>query len=96
MGCSFLFVRVILASFFVVSFFRADARIKQRQEVFLKRLEKSGIESAILFGVTDIFYLTGFHFHPTERPIGLFFAPNGKSICLFRRWSMSTPRCAHR
>lgn len=53
--------------------------ILQRQKAFLTRLEKNGVEGAILFGVTDIFYLTGFHFHPTERPIGLFFAPNGKS-----------------
>lgn len=55
------------------------AEILQRQKAFLTRLEKNGVEGAILFGVTDIFYLTGFHFHPTERPIGLFFAPNGKS-----------------
>ncbi|GED67238.1 Xaa-Pro dipeptidase [Brevibacillus reuszeri] len=53
--------------------------ILQRQKAFLTRLEKHGVEAAILFGVTDIFYLTGFHFHPTERPIGLFLAPNSKS-----------------
>ncbi|MED1950378.1 Xaa-Pro peptidase family protein [Brevibacillus centrosporus] len=55
------------------------AEIRQRQAAFLARLEKNGVEGAVLFSVTDIFYLTGFHFHPTERPIGLFFAPNGKA-----------------
>ncbi|MDQ0269171.1 M24 family metallopeptidase [Cytobacillus purgationiresistens] len=45
---------------------------QHRQATFIEKLNKKKCESAVLFAVTDIFYLTGFHFHPTERPIGLF------------------------
>ncbi|GAL31058.1 cobalt dependent X-Pro dipeptidase [Vibrio variabilis] len=31
----------------------------------------------MLFNTTDIFYLTGFHFRPSERPIALIVNPNG-------------------
>jgi Xaa-Pro dipeptidase len=50
--------------------------IKERQKKFFSSLEDKRIDCAILFSVTDIFYLTGFHFHPTERPIGFFVDPN--------------------
>lgn len=42
-------------------------------------LQDKKIDGAILFSVTDIFYLTGFHFHPTERPIGFLLDPSGKT-----------------
>lgn len=51
---------------------------QQRQERFIESLNENKCESAVLFAVTDIFYLTGFHFHPTERPIGLFVDPQQK------------------
>lgn len=53
--------------------------ILARQAALLARMETGQIECAVLFAVTDVFYLTGFHFHPTERPICLFFDPAGKS-----------------
>ncbi|GAA0371663.1 M24 family metallopeptidase [Bacillus horti] len=53
-----------------------------RQKRLHEELEKRGIEAAILFSVTDIFYLTGFHFHPTERPMGMFIDPQ-KKVHLF-------------
>ncbi|MFM1650760.1 M24 family metallopeptidase [Brevibacillus sp. B_LB10_24] len=43
--------------------------LRQRQNRFLQKLQEAGADCAVLFGVTDIFYLTGFHFHPTERPM---------------------------
>lgn len=46
-----------------------------RQKKLYGKLQQNQIDCAILFSVTDIFYLTGFHFHPTERPIGFFIDP---------------------
>ena len=46
--------------------------ILERQTKFYSQLKDKNIDCAVLFSVTDIFYLTGFHFHPTERPIGFF------------------------
>ncbi|HYK75157.1 MAG TPA: Xaa-Pro peptidase family protein [Pseudoneobacillus sp.] len=49
--------------------------IKGRQQKFFQKLNEREVNGAVLFNVTDIFYLTGFHFHPTERPIGFFVDP---------------------
>ncbi|MFP3389541.1 M24 family metallopeptidase [Brevibacillus sp. SIMBA_040] len=51
------------------------AEILERQQKLFARLQQNQLDCAILFSVTDIFYLTGFHFHPTERPIGFFIDP---------------------
>jgi Xaa-Pro dipeptidase len=53
--------------------------ILERQTKFINRMNEQKIDCAILFGVIDIFYLTGFHFTPTERPMGLFIDPAGKT-----------------
>ncbi|MGY0553912.1 M24 family metallopeptidase [Vreelandella sp. 2A-K22] len=47
------------------------SEIKERQEIFLTNLKNKHCDAALLFSVTDIFYLTGFHFRPSERPIAL-------------------------
>ncbi|MFD1037309.1 M24 family metallopeptidase [Virgibacillus byunsanensis] len=52
--------------------------LKARQEKFQKRLSERNCDGAVIFAVTDIFYLTGFHFHATERPMGLMVDPNQK------------------
>ena len=51
----------------------------QRQQAFLKILDERQVDAAVLFSVTDIFYLTGFHFLPTERPIGFFIDPSKRT-----------------
>lgn len=51
------------------------AEILGRQQKLFAQLQQNQLDCAILFSVTDIFYLTGFHFHPTERPIGFFIDP---------------------
>lgn len=51
---------------------------KERQENFIKRMQEKECDAAFIFAVADIFYLTGFHFHPTERPIGMLVDPKGK------------------
>ncbi|NOU99469.1 M24 family metallopeptidase [Paenibacillus planticolens] len=53
--------------------------IMERRNKFISRLHASDVECAILFNAIDIFYLTGFHFHPTERPMGLLIDPSGRS-----------------
>lgn len=55
-----------------------DHEFKQRQTNFLKEMMNRKCDGAVIFAVTDIFYLTGFHFHPTERPIGLLVDPQEK------------------
>ncbi|CAM3664544.1 MULTISPECIES: M24 family metallopeptidase [Halomonas] len=47
------------------------SEIKGRQETFLTNLKNKGCDAALLFSVTDIFYLTGFNFRPSERPMAL-------------------------
>ncbi|KQL50224.1 peptidase M24 [Brevibacillus choshinensis] len=54
----------------------------QRQAVFQTRLQQSKLDGAVLFRVADIFYLTGFHFLPTERPIAFLVDP-GQQTHLF-------------
>lgn len=45
---------------------------KERQQNFARIIAERGCDSAVIYAVADIFYLTGFHFYPTERPIILF------------------------
>lgn len=47
------------------------SEIKARQEAFVVNLKNRQCDAALLFSVTDIFYLTGFNFRPSERPIAL-------------------------
>lgn len=53
--------------------------IIDRQKKLYSMLQEQKIDCAILFGITDIFYLTGFHFRPSERPISFFIDPKGKT-----------------
>ncbi|GAB3059130.1 M24 family metallopeptidase [Salinicoccus sesuvii] len=50
---------------------------KKRQEDFKTKMRHANCECSIIFSPTNIFYLTGFHFHPTERPMCLFVDPKG-------------------
>jgi Xaa-Pro dipeptidase len=53
--------------------------ILARQSRFLQKLQLMELDCAIIFSPIDIFYLTGFHFHPTERPISVFIDPEHNS-----------------
>lgn len=55
------------------------AELLQRQAALRARLAEQAVDCAVLFSVTDIFYLTGFHFIPTERPMCFFIDPAGKT-----------------
>nr|WP_213422714.1 Xaa-Pro peptidase family protein [Bhargavaea massiliensis] len=53
--------------------------ILERQSRLVKELQNNGLDGAILFNQTDIFYLSDFNFISTERPICLFIDPLGKT-----------------
>ena len=53
--------------------------LRQRQVRLIDQLDKEGINSAILFNYIDIFYLTGFLFRPSERPIAFMLDQHGES-----------------
>jgi Xaa-Pro aminopeptidase len=62
-----------------------ETEIRNRQEDFSRKLEEKEIEVSILFNTTDIFYLTGFHFRPSERPIAFFTDTEQKTHLLVPR-----------
>jgi Xaa-Pro dipeptidase len=47
-----------------------------RQVRFFQKIQQEELDCAILFSPIDIFYLSGFHFHPTERPIAFYIDPD--------------------
>ncbi|SFB01685.1 Xaa-Pro aminopeptidase [Lentibacillus halodurans] len=61
---------------------------KTRQGDFLNKLREKKCDAAVIFAATDIFYLTGFHFIATERPISLLVDPN-------EQWHLFVPRLEH-
>lgn len=65
---------------------RPDERAQRRAKV-LANMEEAGMDAAVLFSPTSIFYLAGFHFIPTERPMALILQASG--ITLF------VPRLEH-
>ena len=48
----------------------ASERADRRKQVE-QRLQNEGLNGAVIFSPTSIFYLVGFHFIPTERPMAL-------------------------
>lgn len=50
----------------------------ERQRRFVDKLAEKKIDAAVLFHSIDIFYLTGFYYFVTERPIGLLVDPQGR------------------
>ncbi|MFK9092495.1 M24 family metallopeptidase [Bacillus salipaludis] len=50
-----------------------------RQQRFFEKIQQNELDCAILFSPIDIFYLTGFQFHPTERPIAFYIDPEQKT-----------------
>lgn len=52
---------------------------QQRREKFLSKLSSEGLSGAVLFSPISIFYLVGFHFIPTERPMALILTGDGQT-----------------
>lgn len=53
------------------------SEFKARRETLLQRVMSEGLAGVVLFSPTSIFYLTGFHFIPTERPMALLMSTDG-------------------
>jgi Xaa-Pro aminopeptidase len=59
------------------------AEFGRRREMLLTALEKRGIDGLCLFSSTQVFYLTGFAFLATERPIAAILDAHRESVSLF-------------
>ncbi len=51
---------------------------KRRTAIVLQSMKDKGLDAFIFWNPTSVLYLTGFAFIPTERPIGLILAKDGK------------------
>lgn len=63
----------------------SEEEFKRRKEKVQEELTRKELEALCLFTPGQIFYLTGFVFIPTERPIGLILAKDGKTCLLVPR-----------
>lgn len=63
----------------------SDKEFKERRLRFFERIKERGLEGACLFGPTEVFYLTGFAFIPTERPIALAITPEDRTVLFVPR-----------
>jgi Xaa-Pro dipeptidase len=61
----------------------SDQEFKRRRRVIGERLVKHRLEGLCLFSPTQVFYLTGFAFIATERPIGAIYDADRNEITLF-------------
>jgi len=66
-----------------VKIFLSDAEFSARRALIRQRLDERNLDSLCLFGPTQVFYLTGFSFIATERPIGLVYHAEKDRIVLF-------------
>ena len=63
--------------------FVSKAEFTRRKKVIAKRLEERNLSALCLFSPNQIFYLTGFSFLPTERPISLIYYPGKDRTTLY-------------
>jgi Xaa-Pro aminopeptidase len=66
-----------------VKIFLSDAEFSARRALIRQRLNERDLDSLCLFSPTQVFYLTGFSFIATERPIGLVYHAEKDRIVLF-------------
>jgi len=66
-----------------VKIFLSDAEFSARRALIRQRLDERNLDSLCLFSPTQVFYLTGFSFIATERPIGLVYHAEKDRIVLF-------------
>ncbi|MCK4392027.1 aminopeptidase P family N-terminal domain-containing protein [Candidatus Bipolaricaulota bacterium] len=63
--------------------FLSDAEFSARRALIRQRLDERDLDSLCLFSSTQVFYLTGFSFIATERPIGSVYHAEKDRIVLF-------------
>jgi len=54
---------------------RAERAVRRAK--VLQKMQEAGMDAAVIFNPTSIFYLVGFHFIPTERPMALVLREQG-------------------
>ena len=54
--------------------------LEERQNTLLKKVGERGMDGFLTFSTLSVFYLTGFHFIPTERPACLVIPTDGPSF----------------
>ncbi len=59
--------------------------LEERQGRVRERLSRDSLEAIVFFGSTSIFYLTGFAFIPTERPLAFILPVEGESVVFVPR-----------
>jgi Xaa-Pro aminopeptidase len=63
----------------------SEGEIRRRQDGAREEFARRGLGGLCVFGPTQIFYLTGFAFIQTERPVGLALPRAGRSVLLVPR-----------
>jgi len=61
----------------------SNDEFNRRREVITAEMEKRSLEALCVFSPAQVFYLTGFTFIATERPIGAIYRPGSDSVSLF-------------
>jgi Xaa-Pro dipeptidase len=61
----------------------SDAEFERRRERIEAEMAERDLDALCLFSPTQVFYLTGFSFIATERPIGAIFVPGRSGVTLF-------------
>ena len=66
-----------------VKIFLSDAEFSARRTLVRQKLSERNLDGLCLFSSTQVFYLTGFSFIATERPIGLAYHAERDMVTLF-------------
>jgi Xaa-Pro dipeptidase len=61
----------------------SDDEFDRRRKVIHAEMEKRSLDALCVFSPAQVFYLTGFSFIATERPIGAVYRPGRDSVSLF-------------
>jgi Xaa-Pro dipeptidase len=76
-------IQYIVTKEVFVRLFLSDAEFSRRKALIRAKLEERNLDALCLFSPTQVFYLTGFSFIATERPIGLVYEVDKDSVCMF-------------
>lgn len=61
----------------------SDGEFDRRRKVIQTEMEERSLDALCVFSPAQVFYLTGFSFIATERPIGALYRPEKDSVLLF-------------
>ena len=61
----------------------SDSEFDRRREVIRAKMQERSLDALCVFSPAQVFYVTGFSFIATERPIGAIYRPGRDSVSLF-------------